>query len=1208
MNTLPGTVRPRQHRRSIRILLLLFALFAARSGWSLESFKFVEQHKLNLKEPLAFARLGDGRFVVYEYATHALLFLDADHNETARVSMRDAFGSDYSALTALTVNPALKQVFTLDARRRNIFIFDLQGAHLRTLDLGISGPTTVSRPTCMAIDASGRVYVGDSGRGDIKVFSLQGMYLLSLHRPPDSEGRVAPIRAVAVAVLHDGRVAALETEGRELLLFARAGELQKRVPLEGKYRSLEKITVTDAGEYVGFDGKQQKVYKWSPSGELVGVFGTSGKGRGKFGRLCDLMLDEAGNVLTLDRSNLEIQAFAFESPAIPASGRTPAPLYAIAYDAAHPVELEPVSILEDGLVLFDKVSKKVHIRRGDAEQIVSHADFRAVTAAYLGPERLYFFDRAQHKVYAFRADTLASEFQFGGRGRSDGCLDDVTRILPGHEKTLYLADMGATKVQVFSRDGIFSMRFGRAGEEKPHDIGRLQDIAWYGKLLAVLDSGRNLVHLFNRDGEFVRNIDLQLPTERVELAAIGTDVNGFVFVLDRRNARVYAFDENGRLTFRFGSYGKRPLDWYRAESFLVGTNGELRLFDRAREPRVLTYALRTPGPLARIAQAVETGDWRTTKELLDPYLDRPETPGYAEAIQWALKADVGMEEDFLTDAQTVQAYASLEQALKEAPENTDVRLTLIESFMDNGRLKEALSLLYEGQKLSSDPRYTTLQAAYRKEMEEAGLAEPIVAIEACKVPVIFAALYQNYYDRPVIELTLANSGAKPAPAGKALFFAKAVMDNPTETPIPGIDPFSATTVRLRATLNRGALTFVEATRLSAQLEVQLGDLDSQIRLEKNVSFELMGRNSIDWEQESMIACFITPKDPDVQVFARQAMKMAGSQTIQAELDTHLYQAVTLFDAMQSVGIYYLPDPRQPFAFSRFSGQGVVDYLQYPRETLLRQSGDCDDLSVLYASLLEGAGIPTMLITSPGHIFAAFALKSGKKSVDALGLSPDLLIRHEGDYYVPVETTLLGGPFISSWRVAAKTIAEHQPRGRIGFIDVKKAWADYKTVSLPPQDQQVPLPTTNVLEMLLTRELGALNLKQVEKRLAIYKQWLANDPENLKLLFYLTRAYGEVGLFDIAKEYANRAKGVAPNSAEVYQVLGNLDYMQNQYAAATAWYLQADKIEHTAAIQVNLALSNLKDGKLVLARNAYKEAKTLQPDLVANYPELGQLLE
>jgi hypothetical protein len=50
---------------------------------------------------------------------------------------------------------------------------------------------------------------------------------------------------------------------------------------------------------------------------------------------------------------------------------------------------------------------------------------------------------------------------------------------------------------------------------------------------------------------------------------------------------------------------------------------------------------------------------------------------------------------------------------------------------------------------------------------------------------------------------------------------------------------------------------------------------------------------------------------------------------------------------------------------------ALDSLNYPYQTLYYWGGNCDDLSILYCSLLEALGVDTACITIPGHIYAAF---------------------------------------------------------------------------------------------------------------------------------------------------------------------------------------------------------------------------------------------
>ena len=124
-------------------------------------------------------------------------------------------------------------------------------------------------------------------------------------------------------------------------------------------------------------------------------------------------------------------------------------------------------------------------------------------------------------------------------------------------------------------------------------------------------------------------------------------------------------------------------------------------------------------------------------------------------------------------------------------------------------------------------------------------------------------------------------------------------------------------------------------------------------------------------------------------------------------------AASFFDAMGADGITYLADPSAPFTY--FEGNAeAVDTVNFPRETLIRRTGDCDDLTSLYASLLESAGISTGLVDVPGHVFVVF---------DS-GLTADELRRYispsfgfqvrNGTAWIPVEITMVGKSFNDAW--------------------------------------------------------------------------------------------------------------------------------------------------------------------------------------------------
>src|SRR3989344_3261158 len=73
--------------------------------------------------------------------------------------------------------------------------------------------------------------------------------------------------------------------------------------------------------------------------------------------------------------------------------------------------------------------------------------------------------------------------------------------------------------------------------------------------------------------------------------------------------------------------------------------------------------------------------------------------------------------------------------------------------------------------------------------------------------------------------------------------------------------------------------------------------------------------------------------------------------------------------------------------------GFNEYPKYPVETLVEHTGDCEDTSILMASLLRGAGYGVVLLNPPGHM--------------AVGVKCNFnygFVTYNGDKYCYVETT------------------------------------------------------------------------------------------------------------------------------------------------------------------------------------------------------------
>jgi hypothetical protein len=148
---------------------------------------------------------------------------------------------------------------------------------------------------------------------------------------------------------------------------------------------------------------------------------------------------------------------------------------------------------------------------------------------------------------------------------------------------------------------------------------------------------------------------------------------------------------------------------------------------------------------------------------------------------------------------------------------------------------------------------------------------------------------------------------------------------------------------------------------------------------------------------------------------------------------------------------YVVDPGTPYA-ALSEQKNAVDYLQFPSQSIVYKAGDCDDLSILYAALLEAVGIKTAFITAP-------ELSPGEAS--KLFFEEGDLIFHNEETWIPIEITLVREGFLKSWQIGAKQWRETSRSGTAAFFPVHEAWEIYEPIGFTEGSAGIILkvPTT-----------------------------------------------------------------------------------------------------------------------------------------------------
>ncbi len=177
-----------------------------------------------------------------------------------------------------------------------------------------------------------------------------------------------------------------------------------------------------------------------------------------------------------------------------------------------------------------------------------------------------------------------------------------------------------------------------------------------------------------------------------------------------------------------------------------------------------------------------------------------------------------------------------------------------------------------------------------------------------------------------------------------------------------------------------------------------------------------------YEKESMVgetssnayAAWVTPHQNVIREFAAKSTAgigagWSGSTKIQQQL-----AARWLFESMKVYGISYVNDVPT-----------IGDYIQFPYEVLKRRTGDCEDLAIFYASLLESIGMESRIVLIPGHAFAGYMDKDGN--------------------IVPVETT--ANDFTSALSMGLSEYTSNQASNQLTVVSPRQGWAEYKEVDI-----------------------------------------------------------------------------------------------------------------------------------------------------------------
>jgi len=1008
----------------------------------------------------------------------------------------------------------------------------------------------VPNPSSLALSQDDIIAVGSAEDKTVKVFSIDGTPLFNLYPPEDKS-------------LKDCSRIAYSNDGVLWVLDGKRGLLHRFSPKRKWIGATEGV---DGGKGLAVDEfgtayvilKEGRWKEINNQGSIKSTFGTKGKDPGKMKAPADVALLDAETLLVADNGNRRFQFFklANEEKIAPLL-KSPACRIQIRRYSEFKKTYQMALFNKKGDILFYEPKKSLFewaTQKGisistftNVKSGKNSTGFRDPAALALDLEgQVWVVDAGDNQLKKISDSGEVQEI-FGKKGGKEGSLKNPESLNFLPDGSFLVIDKNRTRIQVLSPKELFLYSVGVKGN-KEGQLKSVTGVAVNNDKIAVLDSDRKALIFFDHKGKFLKEIANKegKPPVWKNPIDIAATYEGNFLIMDVGLGRIRIFDPTGNFVDDFNIEGKRLISGP-DNKVLVLRDKDTELFSVfpvSESPQNLQAEVADgdvklswdPDPMASEYKVYRSTDGKNFNFLAKSFIEKTADPTTIPGKMYTYGARS-------VNGLGYEGFWAVSQQVK-------------------GPKKENVSLISIGN-VSFDP--------------------------------LFTAAYKFYSDHPIGTIQLKNYNEIPYKDVKISLALKKYTDFATEKVIPAVDPGETSEIPVTLTLNDKVLEISETTPAQMDVSVSFFEDNKEKKVSQNVPLTLYSRNAIAWNDKARIASFITTQDPPVVEFSRTAVKAFLPLLKNATVGKPLAKMVLFYEALNALDISYVEDPTSPFSKASLDPE-YIDYVQFPRETLRRKTGDCDDTTALLSALLESIGVETALVDTPGHIFMMANLDESDPEI--IGFPPEKLVEFRGTYWVPIETTKLGNPFPDAWQSGISEINNAREKGKFDFIPFSIAREKFAPVTLVEEDKNQPAFPQERLEKTFPPILADLEKERSQNQLSRLNALIKESPDNHLLQIQLGMALLEGGEKDKAKELFKSL--LTDPSVDVQAAaqnnLGNMAYLEGDFAGAQKAYEEAGILDpNDGGILINRARVAVKMKNEEEAKNLLIKAKEMMPD-------------
>jgi hypothetical protein len=332
------------------------------------------------------------------------------------------------------------------------------------------------------------------------------------------------------------------------------------------------------------------------------------------------------------------------------------------------------------------------------------------------------------------------------------------------------------------------------------------------------------------------------------------------------------------------------------------------------------------------------------------------------------------------------------------------------------------------------------------------------------------------------------------------------------------------------------LGLTENSRIRGEVVIRYTLLGKERETVRPAAVQVYNRNTFPDRDRAGLAAFVSPTSSEILEFSKYITGIARNAR-RTGLNQNFQFGIWLFEGMKAYGL-------------NITERSEV---QFPAQSLAYKSGSALDLALLYAGLLEAAGIRTAVISLGDDFITAYSLGINKAAAETLFNGTDKILIVNDEAWLPLSMNALNSGFSAAWAAAVAELNKAFAAGEtIEFNIIEDCWALYPPSPFPALDLRISQPAAAAVSGGATAALNAYIAGEIEPLVREAQRAAQNSPTAAN--------YNRLGIAQIragrtaeAKTAFERAAGMGAVPAMTNR--GNVALIEKDYAGAERWFRQ-----------------------------------------------------